>query len=57
MAYRSVGNEEGLVETMTQYLFAPDTADQVNAGVVITPPDPFEGLMRTAAARTEGVEV
>jgi len=48
----SVGNAPGLVATVSQYRFAPDTPDQLNVGVVETPVAPSNGKLKPGADST-----
>jgi hypothetical protein len=49
VAVTLVGKAEVLVATMSQYFFAPLTADQLKVGPVETPVAPLEGCDRAGA--------
>src|SRR2546428_244140 len=49
VAFTFVGSTLALVATVNQYFRAPLTAIQLNVGVVVTPVDPFPGLLKTGA--------
>ena len=49
VAFGSVGKEPWLVDTVSQYRFAPLTEVQLNVGVVETPAAPFAGPLKDGA--------
>ena len=53
MAFGSVGSVDALVATVSQYLFAPATADHVNVGFVAMPVALFVGPERVVDVRRE----
>jgi hypothetical protein len=55
VALGSVGNADGLVATISQYLFAPETDDQLKVGVVETFVAPLDGLIRVGAGNSPTV--
>jgi hypothetical protein len=53
-AQGSVGRQAWLVQTVSQYRFAPETEDQLKVGVVETPVAPFDGPDRVGAESRHG---
>ncbi len=57
VAFMLVGSSDGLVATISQYLLAPLTDDQLKVGDVETPVAPLPGAVRLGAARVVVVVV
>jgi hypothetical protein len=56
-AFGSVGSAAALVATVSQYLFAPETADHVKVGFSPTPVLPSVGAVNAGAGRRRTVRV
>src|SRR5436853_39393 len=56
-AFMLVGSVAALVATVSQYLLAPETEDQLKPGVVETLLVPLEGADKTGAANSAGAVV